>query len=79
MAHAGSLGSETNPIPRSAFNRYALENFVELDGPFVKSAKKGVGGYAKVAPTLVLYPQDEELTAEGKPREDCADGGKTPA
>ena len=80
MAHAGPLGSETNPIPREAFNRAILEDFVELNGWIVTRVKpeSGVRGFAKVAPTLVLYPSAEELTAGGQPGMRGADGSVTP-
>ncbi len=80
MAHAGPLGSETNPIPRSAFNRVILENFVELNGWIVTKVKpeSGVKGFAKVAPTLVLYPNAEDVTAGGQPGMHGADGSETP-
>ena len=81
MAHAGPLGSETNPIPRSAFNRVILENFIELDAEGRVTGVKpesGVRGFAKVAPTLVLYPSAEDMTAGGQPGMRGADESETP-
>ena len=83
MAHAPLLGGRNNPISRSAFNDVVLQHLVHLDasGQLVTNVnvEHGVRWYAKVAPTLVLFPNPDEMTAGGDPGMRGADGSETPA
>lgn len=66
-----SPGSFENPISRDGFNAAVLTELVTLDASRerVTGLKEQSTAFfsRKVAPTLVLYPPDDELTAGGAP------------